>query len=151
MCACKRDLVVSTPDTHTSAQVESASEASRASRGATRAGRIVRILRLVRLIRIAKLFKVVWRMMKGAPEEELSSTESDEELEGDQRLSVGKRLSELTTRRVIIIVLTMLFGVPQFIPTTNFDLLPGLTTFSAQSDVVCLSLPAQSSLTRNLL
>lgn len=35
---------------------------------------------------------------------------------------VGKKLSEMTTRRVIILVLVMLFGMPQFLPSSHgFD------------------------------
>jgi len=32
---------------------------------------------------------------------------------------VGKKLSEMTTRRVIILVLVMLFGMPQFLPSSH--------------------------------
>jgi hypothetical protein len=42
----------------------------------------------------------------------------DEEIKIPEESKVGKKLSDLTTRRVIILVLSMLFSVPLFMPST---------------------------------
>lgn len=86
----------------------SAIRAGRASRAGTRAGRIVRIVRLIRLIRIVKLFKHV--QGQGSPQAEQAKTV-------EQPSQVGKKLSDLTTRRVIMLVLLMLIVIPLFDPT----------------------------------
>eukprot|EP00753_Platysulcus_tardus_P010626 PLAT2913.1.p2 GENE.PLAT2913.1~~PLAT2913.1.p2 ORF type:complete len:895 (+),score=492.34 PLAT2913.1:104-2788(+) len=80
----------------------------KATRAGSRAGRIVRIVRLVRLVRLVKLYKHV----KGEDDDE------EEEVEAAHEPSkVGKRLSERTTRGLIILVLTMLFVLPFISPT----------------------------------
>lgn len=108
----------------------SASSLARAGRGArvgTRAGRIVR---LVRLIRIVKLYK---HAHKALDKEDKSGDEkiSAEELAQIQNKNkdalvpkeshVGKKLSDLITRRVIVIVLVMMFSVPLLSLDTYYD------------------------------
>ena len=44
-----------------------------------------------------------------------------DEIELPEESKVGKKLGDLTTRRVIILVLAMLFSVPLFSPTTYID------------------------------
>mmetsp|Transcript_19276 Transcript_19276/g.68107 ORF Transcript_19276/g.68107 Transcript_19276/m.68107 type:complete len:865 (-) Transcript_19276:193-2787(-) len=78
--------------------------AGRASRAGTKAGRVVRVVRLVRLVRIVKLYKHVKRQ-KGEDVDE-------DPINADQPSQVGKRLSDLTTRRLIILVLAMLVSLP---------------------------------------
>ena len=78
-------------------------KAARASRAGTRAGRIVR---LVRLIRILKLYKQISQQQEEGEEEE--------EEEENPESKVGSKLSDLTTRKVIIGVLAMLFILPVF-------------------------------------
>lgn len=78
--------------------------AGRTSRAGTRAGRIVR---LVRLVRILKLYKQYMNANSANPE-----VVEEEEEEKESR--VGHKLSDLTTRRVIIGVLLMLFGLQLF-------------------------------------
>eukprot|EP00753_Platysulcus_tardus_P015585 PLAT5105.1.p1 GENE.PLAT5105.1~~PLAT5105.1.p1 ORF type:complete len:852 (+),score=467.46 PLAT5105.1:115-2670(+) len=81
---------------------DAAVRAGRASRLGTRAGRIVRVVRLVRLVRLAKLYKQVG-----------SGDETEQEIVlRDEPSKVGKKLSDLTTRRVIIIVLGLLISLP---------------------------------------
>jgi len=82
--------------------------AGRSSRAGTRAGRIVR---LVRLVRILKLYKQAVAKRNG---EEVVKDEEEEHPES----RVGKKLSEMTTRRVIIGVLMMLFFLQLFDVTT---------------------------------
>ena len=75
-------------------------DGAKASRNGAKVGRVVRIVRLVRLVRIVKLFKQV---------------QNDEDTNvKDEPSNVGKVLSELTTRRVILMVLTMLIILPTF-------------------------------------
>uniref|UniRef100_A0A0G4FMQ5 Guanylate cyclase domain-containing protein n=1 Tax=Chromera velia CCMP2878 TaxID=1169474 RepID=A0A0G4FMQ5_9ALVE len=108
--------------------------AGRAGRAGSRAGRVIRIVRVVRLIRIAKLYKhavettererhdtVLPGELLDTPDEEgpahsppdveeEKEENAEEGMEPESR--VGKKLSELTTRRVIILVLVMLLAIP---------------------------------------
>lgn len=84
--------------------------ASRTSRAGTKAGRIVR---LVRLVRIVKLYKQ-WTMKKEERERAKLGGLMDDDLVELEESRVGKKLSELTTRRVIIGVLAMLVLLPMF-------------------------------------
>eukprot|EP00397_Hematodinium_sp_SG-2012_P011350 GEMP01011487.1.p1 GENE.GEMP01011487.1~~GEMP01011487.1.p1 ORF type:complete len:998 (+),score=166.87 GEMP01011487.1:91-3084(+) len=90
--------------------------AGRAGRVGTKAARIVRIIRLVRLVRIVKLYKsVVFRFSKKKDQEQedlLWDDYPDEAMMNQSRVS--KKLSELTSKRVIMIVLGMLFCTPVF-------------------------------------
>jgi len=81
--------------------------ASRASRAGTRAGRLVRLVRLIRLVRVLKLYKYFGK--KGEDEEEEEDVNFSADLGGS---AVGSKISDFTTRRVIIGVLVMLFCVP---------------------------------------
>ena len=82
-------------------------KAGRASRAGTKAGRIAR---LVRLIRILKLYK----QYIARKEELRKGNQVVEEEEEENQSRVGQKLSDLTTRRVIIGVLAMLFMLPLF-------------------------------------
>ncbi|CAD7932504.1 unnamed protein product [Amoebophrya sp. A25] len=95
----------------------------RASRAGTRMGRIVRVIRVIRLVRIFKLYKAHLER-KRKQERELNNAllspgerqvfadaNEDEEVEESR---VGKKLSEMTTIRVIMVVLVMLVAVPMF-------------------------------------
>jgi len=96
---------------------------SRTARLGAKAGRVVRVLRLVRIL---KLYKAVYeaRQAKKKREEQGVSPGADDDWEDDnvdisrkvntlQRESrVGKKLSDLTIRRVIILVLTMMICLP---------------------------------------
>lgn len=109
--------------------------AGRASRAGARAGRIVRIVRMVRLVRLVKLLKVKDSVSKdkvlpeesarggsnfgedlGAEGRTVSSLEQDDEDDLLDELlpesHVGKTMSDLTTRRVIVGVLSMLILLP---------------------------------------
>jgi hypothetical protein len=82
---------------------QAALKTSRLSRIGGRASRIVRVIRIVRLIRVAKLVQV-WA----------GSTTADQQQEGKQMKPsrVGANLVESMTKRVVVLVLTMLIGVP---------------------------------------
>lgn len=79
-------------------------KAGRASRAGTKAGRIVRIVRLVRMVRIVKLYK----MHHGDEDDQLEAAIAAEPSK------VGKKMSEMTTRRVIVIVLLLVLMIPVF-------------------------------------
>merc|ERR1719160_1211021 len=118
--------------------------AGRASRAGTRAGRVVRI---IRLIRIVKLYKAVSeaeakkrakreaaRLGPGNPMDDDPFLD-DEDSERDHNVSesrVGKKLSDMTTRRVIVLVLAML-GAFQLIVTDNLaEELPTSVQYGAE-------------------
>lgn len=89
--------------------------AGQASRAGTRAGRIVRV---VRLVRVVKLYKA-WQMKRDAAAKKkndllLGDDDNVQAADGTQETRVGQKLSDLTTRRVIIGVLTMIFCMPLF-------------------------------------
>ena len=74
---------------------------AKGARAGTKAGRAVRIVRLVRMVRIVKLYKMT------AGDENVDVEDS-----GAEPSKVGKKLTELTTRRVIIITLGMILMLP---------------------------------------
>lgn len=96
-------------------------------RKGTKAFSLFRIIRLIKLLRIIKLYKHIhkiqgelseWRDSKkneaSKKKEALLKSHGLQTGEKDQESRVGKRLSDLTTRRVIILVLVMLCSVPFF-------------------------------------
>ncbi|CAD7957137.1 unnamed protein product [Amoebophrya sp. A120] len=98
----------------------------RASRMGTRMGRVVRVIRVIRLVRIFKLYKAhLERKRKREREQQnmllppgerqvFSDAAVDDEEHEVEESRVGKKLSEMTTRRVILVVLVMLIAVPLF-------------------------------------
>ena len=130
----KIEIVDETADGASGGPNQGALRASRASRAGSKAGRIIRIVRVVRLIRLIKLMKVAEEVKakkarkeaaKLQPGQEFDFDDSDSEDEdedtkgapapGESR--VGRKLSDMTTRRVIILVLIMLFMLPLFSPS----------------------------------
>jgi hypothetical protein len=132
-------------------QTNTLARATKGARIGTKAGRIARVIRLIRLIRIVKLYKSANSVLEreeakyleenqiqpltagpgeahdngktdgsgitkhGRPSDALAAKMAPEESK------VGKKLSDLTTRRVIILVLAMLFSVPLFSTSTYLD------------------------------
>jgi class 3 adenylate cyclase len=90
-----------------------ASRAARMSRAGTKAGRVVRLIRLMRLLRLFKAFKKTSTHYQ-APGEDWESIGQSEEVEKES--AVSKKLSEMTTRRVIGLVLTIMLILPLFSP-----------------------------------
>merc|ERR1719421_105244 len=87
------------------------SQAGKASRGGARAGRIVRLVRLVRPIRVVDLTKYLSKERKS----DLDAEEVKRKKHGEKRVQasrLGKILSESTTRRVVVGVLTMMILWP---------------------------------------
>ncbi|CAE7409165.1 unnamed protein product [Symbiodinium natans] len=93
----------------------------------TRAARTVRILRLIRLgklykfyqrgMEIAKATERLYAVPPGTPNEEMwdltesgfNESKEDSEMDGQAETRVGKKLSNMTSRRVIVLTLVMLF------------------------------------------
>lgn len=93
----------------------------RTARVGSKAGRVVRILKIVRILKFYKDAYIKKRRMNSdaARKEDYmdqlrteANATSQRNLANMQESRVGKRLSELTIRRVIILVLTMLIVVP---------------------------------------
>lgn len=107
-----------------------AARAARMSRAGTKAGRAVRLIRLIRLIRLVKLFKR--KQAPGAADDKdrgpgvSDSWVDDDEHEGIDvnESAVSKKLSEMTTRRVVILVLAILLIIPLFSSDMYKDALP---------------------------
>ena len=107
------DPIVGTGDDSNNADTgTSAIQAGRSARAGTKAGRIVRIVRLVRLIRIVKLYKHV----NGKQKEGGDGV-------ANEPSQVGKILADLTTRRLIVLVLAMVLVLPFFNPNGLEDTL----------------------------
>lgn len=100
-----------------------AGRAARVSRAGTKAGRVVRLIRLVRLMRVFRTYK------KGAYQhgDETAGPGfevDDDAQEVEKESAVSKKLSEMTTRRVIMLVLLIMLALPFFQPTLWKDKMP---------------------------
>lgn len=139
------------------AETSNVARAGRASRAGTRAGRITRVIRVVRLIRIVKLYKQIVEQkekdkhhasssflqvtpgdggLEDAEEEEIDNEgkghDDEEHQQLDDESRVGKKLSDLTTRRVIVMVLVMLLCIPQLQSDQHVDTYPSGATYSVK-------------------
>lgn len=121
-------------------QAGSLARTTKSSKAGTKTSKMIRLIRLTRLLRIMKLYKEAQRLKREEDEEFGTKSKKDkamkellnrpsaalecdwmnpEELnegeeEGFKESRVGKKLSDLTTRKVIILVLTMLLLIPLF-------------------------------------
>jgi len=93
-----------------------AARAARMSRAGTKAGRVVRLIRLMRLIRLFKIFRNPKSMMTQEFWIEPGGDFEDDDVvqNADQESAVSKKLSEMTTRRVIMLVLSIMLTLPFF-------------------------------------
>mmetsp|Transcript_99190 Transcript_99190/g.175907 ORF Transcript_99190/g.175907 Transcript_99190/m.175907 type:complete len:968 (+) Transcript_99190:131-3034(+) len=90
-----------------------AARAARMSRAGTKAGRVVRLIRLLRLMKMLKVFKKDDKNQYQYPGDDWDDDDEDSKV---QESAVSKKLSEMTTRRVIILVLTIMLSLPFFKP-----------------------------------
>jgi hypothetical protein len=124
-------------DSGSSGGHSAAARASRMGRIGTKAGRIVRLVRLVRLVRVVRLLKYLKKNANNSQAAGGSKAESSS-LNPSQ---VGSRLTELSTQRLIIIVLVSLLCFPLFemVPdgsrTGSYDLLAVLHQEHQHPDV----------------
>mmetsp|Transcript_15315 Transcript_15315/g.44278 ORF Transcript_15315/g.44278 Transcript_15315/m.44278 type:complete len:969 (-) Transcript_15315:124-3030(-) len=98
---------------------------SKAAKIGAKAGRVVRVLRLVRILKLYKAYyeakareRQKRQETKKGPgddddwdEEDLAGGEKKFDVQ-DKESRVGRKLSEMTTRRVIVLILAMLLGLP---------------------------------------
>jgi len=94
----------------------------RAGRAAKIGSRAIRVLRIVRLLRLNKLYKNSEKYLQKKRDMEKNKNNNEKSLSysssGQSESKVGKKLSDLTTSRVIILVLSMMIGIILF--NTNF-------------------------------
>lgn len=119
-----------------SSNVNQIKNAGKSSRAGTRATRVIRIVRLVRLMRIAKLYKHTKRAVKS---NSLDQIQDADELQIPRESRVGKKLSEIITKRVIILVMMILILIPLFdldlFTTSTFSWDYGLQAIDAYSKI----------------
>ena len=98
----------------------SLSAAVQASSRASPANRAIKFVRLIRLVRIAKLFELCAKTRGGSLT--LANAAGGAGAVAGMRKghsAVGQHLSEQTTRKVVLLVLLMLFGIPLLQPTPS--------------------------------
>jgi hypothetical protein len=98
-----------------------AAVANEGIREGTRVARVTRIIRLVRLIRIFKMYRHAHSFLTFVKDRKYETAEErlKRKINGEKEESkVGKKLSDLTTRRVLILVIMMLLCVPLFTLST---------------------------------
>ena len=103
----------------TSNNVGDIAAAAHASSAASPANRLIKFVRLIRLVRIAKLFELCAKTKK--QQQALSAVAPSTAGGASVGLrkghsQVGQHLSEQTTRKVVLLVLLMLFGIPLLQP-----------------------------------
>lgn len=103
----------------------------RTARVGAKAGRVVRVLRLVRILKLYKAYYEAYEARQRKKEREKNGPGEDDDwadFEDDPNATdhstgresrVGKKLSEMTIRRVILLVLTMLLVFPFVSPTAS--------------------------------
>ena len=79
-------------------------KAGKAARVGSKAIRILRIIKIIRQIRIIKLYKKSEKAFT-----KFMDKKNSDEIPSESR--VGKKLSELTSRRVVILVFVMILGI----------------------------------------
>jgi hypothetical protein len=84
---------------------------TRTAKMGSRAIKILRVVRLIRIVRITKIYKLTENL----------KNENDNDLGTSEHSKVGKKLSEATMRRVIILVLAMILGIIIFNPNFYFN------------------------------
>jgi hypothetical protein len=112
-----------------SSNAKSIAAIAKAGRGAkigTRAVRILRILRIIRLVRITKLYKASEKIL----EKNIGKVEKkfmvDDKTDVPEESKVGRKLSDLTTKRVIILVLSMMIGIILFNASFYYNIMTSM-------------------------
>ena len=92
-----------------------------ASSRASPANRAIKFVRLIRLVRIAKLFELCAKTRGGSLTMSSTGGGNASAVAGMRKghSAVGQHLSEQTTRKVVLLVLLMLFGIPLLQPTPS--------------------------------
>uniref|UniRef100_A0A7S2PY98 Guanylate cyclase domain-containing protein n=1 Tax=Zooxanthella nutricula TaxID=1333877 RepID=A0A7S2PY98_9DINO len=107
--------------------------ASRSARVGTRVARLLRVVRLVRLSRIIRCFQCVLESLRlSKPADPSVVVPGDAADIGQQAESrVGRKLSERTTQRLIMLVLTMLIGIPPLHPGDYITMMTNSAQYGA--------------------
>lgn len=94
----------------------SIAKASRAARIGSRAVRILRVLRIIRLVRISKIYKASSKLGNEMEEIEnkLNKKLHTKKQKNFNESKIGKKLSDLTTKRVVVLILSMILSVIVF-------------------------------------
>lgn len=95
-----------------SSNAKQVQNAAKASRAGTKTARALRIIRIVRLIRIVKLYKNANIALAQKKKKAEENDEEYQEIAVVNESKVGKKMSEVTMKRLIVIVLTLLFILP---------------------------------------
>lgn len=88
--------------------------------GITKVGKLVRLIRLIRLFRISKIYKKFSsRRINKKPTEHVQSDNADEsstknKSKSQKESKVGRKMSEVATKSVILIVFILLIMLPMF-------------------------------------
>ena len=111
-------------------------KSAKASRSGAKAARFVRIVRLVRMVRVLKLYKAA----QGKAGNAEMIGKPDLTLDGGSK--VGKKLTELTTRKVIILILSLVIFLPMldlsiFADLDNMHQAQGITYVYAGGEKGC--------------
>jgi len=96
-------------------------EKGRTARVGARSARVVRVIRLVRIAKLYKAFHETSSRQRQT-KQHIAPGEEDDEYQADNESRVGKKLSDLTIRRVIVLVLSMLIVVPLLSPEESFKI-----------------------------
>lgn len=105
----------------------SLSKASRAIRAGTPVRRVIRVIQLIRLLRISKLLKAFLKKRSELEEQHHDDEAADVALlKSSKRLreenELGKQLSKLTSTRVVVLVLLMVFVISQLDVGSQFTI-----------------------------
>eukprot|EP00930_Biecheleria_cincta_P085542 TRINITY_DN74925_c0_g1_i1.p1 TRINITY_DN74925_c0_g1~~TRINITY_DN74925_c0_g1_i1.p1 ORF type:complete len:1024 (+),score=190.53 TRINITY_DN74925_c0_g1_i1:92-3073(+) len=114
----------------------------RAGKSARLGARAARVVRVIRLVRIVRLFKVASEMnqqqdQQSAKEKMMNwgveEDEEEEEIDDVVESRIGSKLTEMTTRHIILLVFALLLGLP-ILEAHETTLMPASATYGA--DVV---------------
>lgn len=121
---------------------------SKTARIGAKAGRVVRVLRLVRILKLYKAYYEARARKRREEQEEMllmgktpgsddewndeELEEKDEEEPMNSESRVGKKLSEMTTRRVIFLILSSLLALP-LLQMEQVSQFPASTTYGADT------------------
>eukprot|EP00359_Climacostomum_virens_P001583 CAMPEP_0204898930 /NCGR_PEP_ID=MMETSP1397-20131031/1560_1 /ASSEMBLY_ACC=CAM_ASM_000891 /TAXON_ID=49980 /ORGANISM="Climacostomum Climacostomum virens, Strain Stock W-24" /LENGTH=799 /DNA_ID=CAMNT_0052066823 /DNA_START=1252 /DNA_END=3651 /DNA_ORIENTATION=- len=109
------DPMLGTDNTSGGSGAKQIQNAGKVSRAGTRTSRVLRIIRLIRLIRLVKLYKNAQKAIEAREaENEGKVQDSATSVAMPLESRVGRRLSDLTTKRVILLVLCLLLILPLF-------------------------------------
>jgi hypothetical protein len=86
----------------------------------TKAVTVLRIVRLIRIVRITKIFKIS-ENLSGKANGKFQIDLAKEEEQLVEKLNIGKKLSDSTMRRVIILILSMIMGIIILDPNFYFQ------------------------------